>query len=75
MKCNKFANIFNDKNTFHIIPMLYNNIYLTKCQSRFLRNEDLFKFILHKVPYAVFHNCIKDIKTAMQAHEFRVYQN
>lgn len=31
--------------------------------------------ILHKVPYAVFHNCIKDIKIAMQAHEFRVYQN
>lgn len=44
MKCNKFASIFNDKNIFHIMPMLYNNIYLTKCQSRFLRNEDLFKF-------------------------------
>lgn len=44
MKYSKFTSIFNDKNTFHIMPMLCNKIYLTKCQSRFLWNEDLFKF-------------------------------
>lgn len=42
MKCIKFISIFNDKNTFHIMPMLYN--YLTKWQSTLLYKEKLFKF-------------------------------
>lgn len=37
----------------------------------FYRIKFYLNSILHKLPYAVFRNCIEDIKTANQTHLFR----